>query len=218
MLERLFGSKAQPTLVTAAFEEFSGMLRRAATMYELALAALLDGAPLEVDLDEMDDDIDEAEAAIRRSILEHLSLNPSRDLVASLVLISMVQDAERIGDFTRGLGEFRHLAKHPVRGHFADELRDISSRIRPLFDRCEAAFSDDKAEEAQAVVDAHLAIKPELSGYITRLADSDLSADMAIFYAATARNLQRISAHLSNIASSVVQPFHRIRHDDDDED
>jgi len=31
-----------------------------------------------------------------------------------------------------------------------------------------------------------------------------------------ARMLRRISAHLSNIASSVVQPFDRIRHGDED--
>jgi Na+/phosphate symporter len=166
----------------------------------------------------MDDDIDEAEATVRRAILEHLSLNPSRDLVASLVLISMVQDAERIGDFTRGLGDIPRLARHPVTGPFADELRAISDRIRPLFDRCEKGFRDDDSDQAQAVVDAHLELKPELTDYIARAAASDLTADMAIVYASTARNLQRISAHLSNIASSVVQPFHRIRHDDDDED
>jgi len=218
MFERLFGTKTQPTLVASAFADFSGMLRRASEMYDLALAALLDGVPLEVDLREMDDAIDEAEAAIRRAVLEHLSVSPNRDLVASLVLISMVQDAERIGDFTRGLGDVPELARHPVGGPLADELRQYSTRIRPLFDQCDAAFREDNAAGAQTVVDAHTEIKAELSDYISRVADSDLSADMAIVYAYAARNMQRISAHLSNIASSVVQPFHRIRHDDDDED
>jgi len=216
MLERLFGTTAQSTLIASSFTEFSGMLRRAATMYDLALAALLDDAPLEVSLDEMDDAIDEAEASIRRTVLEHLSLNPSRDLVASLVLISMVQDAERIGDTTRGLGDIPELARHPVGGPFAEELRQISARVRPLFDRCDKAFRDDDADAARFVVDAHIEIKADLSAYIAHVAASDESADMAIVYASTARNMQRISAHLSNIASSVVQPFHRIRHDDDD--
>ncbi|MGD8327931.1 MAG: PhoU domain-containing protein [Acidobacteriota bacterium] len=216
MLERLFGPTAQPTLIASAFTEFSGMLQQAAKMYDLALAALLDGVPLEVSLHEMDDAIDDAEASIRRTVLEHLSLNPSRDLVASLLLISMVQDAERIGDFTRGLGDVRELARHAVDGPLAEELRAISARVRPLFDRCDKAFCDDDADAARVVVDSHIEIKAELSEYIAHVAASDESADMAIVYASTARNLQRVSAHLSNIASTVIQPFHRIRHDDED--
>lgn len=216
MLQRLFGTSAQSGLVELAFKEFSAMLAQAAKMHDLALEALLENKPLEVDLDQMDDAIDEGERVIRRTVLEHLSLNPAKDLVASLVLISMVQDAERIGDFARGLGDFPRLAKHPVSGPFAEELRSISERVRPLFDRCEQAFRDDVLEDARTVVEAHIRIKADLAKYIASVADSDLSADMAIVYAATARNLQRISAHLSNIASSVVQPFDRIRHDDEE--
>jgi len=216
MLQRLFGISAQSRLVEIAFEEFSAMLAQAAKMHDLALEAFFENKPLEVDLDEMDDAIDEGEGAVRRAVLEHLSLSPAKDLVASLVLISMVQDAERIGDFTRGLGNFPQLAKHPVSGPFAEQLRSINERVRPLFDRCEQAFRNDTVDDARAVVEAHILIKAELTKYIASVADSDLSADMAIVYASTARNLQRISAHLSNIASSVVQPFDRIRHDDED--
>ncbi len=216
MLKRLFGTSTQSSLVESAFQKFSGMLQRAAEMHDLAMTALFENTPLEVDLDKMDDQIDDGEASIRRSVLEHLSLSPSKDLVASLVLISMVQDAERIGDFTRGLGDLPGLARSPRSGKFADELRSIDMQIRPLYDICAAAFQADDSDEARKVVDEHVRIKAELSDYIRRLAASDLSADMAIVYASTARNLQRISAHLSNIASSVVQPFHRIRHEDDD--
>ncbi len=217
MLKRLFGSSTQSSLVESAFTEFSGMLQRAAEMHDLAMAALLDNAPLEVSLDEMDDRIDEGEASIRRAVLEHLSLSPNKDLVASLVLISMVQDAERIGDFTRGLGDLPQLAGSPRGGEFAEELRRIDERIRPLYDTCARAFLEDNVQKAREIVEKHPVIKGDLADYIRRLADSDLGADMAIVYASSARNLQRISAHLSNIASSVVQPFHRIRHDDDDD-
>ncbi len=216
MLQRLFGSSGQSGLVESAFEEFSAMLQRAAEMLDLALATLLDNADLEVDLDQMDDRIDEGESKIRRMVLEHLSFSPNKDLVASLVLISMVQDAERIGDFARGLGDLPALARSPRGGPFAEELGQIADRVRPLFQTCEKAFRDDDADLARRVVDQHPQIKADLSAYIGRLAASDLDADMAIVYASTARILQRVSAHLSNIASTVVQPFDKIRHDDED--
>ncbi len=216
MLKRLFGSAARYTLVEAAFRDFSGMLRQSAKMFDLAMAALLDNTPLEADLDDMDNAVDDGERMIRRTVLEHLSLSPEKDLVASLVLISIVQDAERVGDFARGLGELPELAKGPLGGPFADELRGLVGRLRPLFENCEKAFCDDDADLARTVVTTHTEIKADLIAYTVRLADSDLSADMAIVYASAARILRRISAHLSNIASTVVQPFDKMRHGDED--
>lgn len=216
MLERLFGSSAKSTLVDAAFRDFSGMLQQAAKMFDLALAAVLGGKRLEVDLDDMDDAIDEGERMIRRTVLQHLSISPQKDLVASLVLVSIVQDAERVGDFARGLGEVSELSARPRTGPFTDELTEIAARLRPLFETCEEAFHKDDAELARRVVSEHTSIKAALTDYTRRLAASDEPADLVTVYALTARGLRRISAHLSNIASSVTQPFDRLRHGDED--
>jgi phosphate transport system protein len=214
MFERLFGTGRSP-LVEAAFGAVSDMLRHSARMLDLALATLLDNQPLEVDLDLMDDRVDEGERLVRRSILEHLAFNPQRDLVASLILASMVQDAERIGDFARGLGEVSKLAKGPRQGPFAEDLREIAGQLRPLFEICEQAFREDDPEKAQIVMGRHRELKGKLTRYTERVADSDLSADMAVVYAGSARILMRVGAHLSNIASSVAQPYDRIRHSDE---
>lgn len=216
MFQQLFGSSGRSTLVEAAFEDVSRMLQQSAKMLDLSLAALLDNEELKVDLDDMDDVVDESERMVRRTVLEHLSVNPKQDLVASLILVSMVQDAERIGDFSRGLAEVVQLAKSPREGIFAEELRDLFRRIRPMFEVCETAFRQDDSEMAQRVMSEHTEVKKALKEYTARVADSDLSADMAIVYATGARILRRISAHLSNIASSVVQPYDRIRHGDED--
>ncbi len=215
MFERLFGPGAQSTLIDAAYRDVSEMLKQSARMLDFALAAVLDNQPLEVDLDRMDDAIDENERMVRRSVLEHLAVNPHTDLVASLVLASMVQDAERIGDFARGLGELTSLAKSPRQGPFRDELAGVAIELRPLFSVCEEAFRDDDPEKARRVMAAHRELKERLQDVIRRVADSDISADMAVVYSGAARILRRISAHLSNIASSVVQPYDRIRSGDE---
>jgi phosphate uptake regulator len=215
MFERWFGTGEKSTLVEAAFRDVSTMLKQSARMLDHALATLLDNAPLEVDLENMDDIVDEGERMVRRTVLEHLSVNPRQELVASLVLVSMVQDAERIGDFARGLAEAATLAKSPRSGRFADELRDLADRLLPLFDLCEMAFREDDVESARQVMGAHTQLKSDFTEYLGRVADSDLTADMAIVYATASRILRRIGAHLSNIASSVVQPYDRIRHGDE---
>jgi phosphate uptake regulator len=216
LLDRLLGPGPRSTLIDAAFDDIGEMLGQSAQMMDLAVAALLDNQPLEVDLDEMDDSVDEGERMVRRSVLAHLSFRPKTDLVASLVLVGMVQDAERIGDFARGLAELVPLARSPREGPFADRLRVVVQTLRPLFAVCEDAFRHDDKQKGREVMAHNVEIKAELSAFTRDIAASDLTADMVVVYAIAARILRRIVAHLSNIASSVVQPYDRIRHGDED--
>lgn len=216
MFKGIFSGTQRSPLIEAAFEDISSMLHHSGRMLDLALAALLDNQPLERDLDEMDDPVDESERMVRRSVLEHLSFNPQQDLVASLVLVSMVQDAERIGDFARGIGELVPLARSPRTGPFADRLRSCAEELRPLFEVTETAFRKDDPRRARGVMEKATELKAVLQDYTADVAASELTADMAVVYASAARILRRIGSHLSNIASSVAQPYDRIRHGDED--
>ncbi|MDX1643655.1 MAG: PhoU domain-containing protein [Thermoanaerobaculia bacterium] len=216
MFERIFGPSRRSTLIDAAFDDISSMLERARGMMRLSVRSLLDNEPLEADIDEMDDRIDESERMVRRSVLEHLSVNPQQDLVASLVLVSMVQDAERVGDFANGIAELVRLAAEPRRGPFAERLRSIVERLDPQFVDCERAFRKDDPDVAETVIARHRELRSELKEYVRDVADSDLSANMAVVYSGAARILRRMSAHLANIATSVVLPYDQIRHGDED--
>lgn len=214
--KQLFNPGTSSALVDSAFADVSRMLHQSEEMLEHSLAFLFENKPLAVDLEDMDDHIDEAERRVRRSILQHLAVNPHQDLVASLVLVSMVQDAERIGDFARGLVELVKLAKSPRQGPFADELAAIAERLRPLFGICERAFRLADPGEARKVIVAHRELRIALKTYRNGVAASDLTADMAVVYSGAAQILRRVGAHLGNIASTVVQPYDRIRHHDED--
>lgn len=216
MFERLFGPDAKSRLIEAAFDNVSSMLDQSERMFDLAINSLLENESLLADLDEMDDSVDESERMVRRTVLQHLSINPEKDLVACLVLASMVHDAERIGDFARGLGELVSLAKVPREGPFRDELRQLVQKLQPQFKVCKVAFREDDPGKAREVMVFHRAFKVRLLEFTRQVADSDLGANMAVVYAGSARALRRISAHLSNIASSVVEPYDRIRHGEED--
>jgi phosphate transport system protein len=216
MWKQLFGTGEPSSLVESAFADVTQMLERSAEMLDLSLEALLENKVLTVDLDHMDDVVDEGERMVRRTVLQHLSVNPRQDLVASLILVSMVQDVERVGDFARGLSELIKLARSPREGIHAEGLRKLASRVRPMFELCTTAFVEGDSEQARVVIQNHLQLKKDCADYTDQVAASDLSADMAIVYATAARILRRISAHLSNVSSTVVQPYDRIRHGDED--
>jgi phosphate uptake regulator len=78
------------------------------------------------------------------------------------------------------------------------------------------AFSNDDRATARRVMATASELKAEFLDYTRRIAESDLSADMAVVYSGAARSLRRVGAHLSNISSSVVQPYDRIRHGDEE--
>jgi phosphate transport system protein len=216
MLKKLFSLGKRSTLIETAFRDVTAMLQQADRMLDYSLAVLLDNQELEVDLEVMDDVIDNAERMVRRSVLEHMTVSPHQDLVASLILASIVQEAERIGDFARGLAEIAALAKEPRSGPFADELRTLAVRVRSLFEQCEEAFRKDDPVMARTIMATQRELKAELNHYLQDIADSDLTADMALVYGSSATMLRRISSHLSNIVSTVIQPFDLIRRNDED--
>jgi Na+/phosphate symporter len=108
------------------------------------------------------------------------------------------------------------MARGPRQGPFAEELRQMAERQRPLFEKTERAFREADAEEARRIIIAHREIRDALKAYRNRVATSDLTADMAVLYSGAAQILRRVGAHLANIASTVVQPYDRIRHHDED--
>ncbi|HSR68771.1 MAG TPA: PhoU domain-containing protein [Acidobacteriota bacterium] len=215
LLESLFGS-GQSEFLDICFSELGEMVEQSAKMYDLALAALLDNQDLDKDLEEMDDVVDEKEAEVRRRIVEHLAINPAKDLVATLLLGNMVNDAERLGDYSRGLAELIPLARSPRQGPFAQRLKDLSSQLRPLFPRTIEAFKHDHPRQAQEVMADCRKMKSRFLDYTNEVASSDLSADMAVVYASASRMMRRTSSHLSNLASAVCLPYHQIRRDDED--
>ncbi|HVS61917.1 MAG TPA: PhoU domain-containing protein [Thermoanaerobaculia bacterium] len=215
MFENLFRSDTPSPLLKAAYDDVSEMLQHAGNMLDLACRRLLDNEQIDIDLDQLDDEVDQGERLVRRAVLQHLAVQPRQDLVASLVLVSIVQDAERIGDFARGLSELVALARSPREGPFRDRLRAAHQRLRPLFAETAAAFRTDDVQGATAVISEAVQLKAEMVGLVADIAASELSADMAVVYSDAARILRRVGSHLSNICSTVSQPYDRIRHGDE---
>ena len=88
-------------------------------------ACVLDNEILDIDLSALDEQINQGEMSLRRSVLEHLTIDPKRELVFSLKLLSIVHEAERIGDLTKSLEKTGRLAKKPRMGKRVKPLRDM---------------------------------------------------------------------------------------------
>ena len=207
-----FLSDSRPPLVEQSLEDLGAMIDDADAMFAAATGCLLDNESLAVDLSAMDEEINAYEQKIRRAVIEHIAVDPRDELTLSLLLISIVQDAERCGDLAKSIAKAAALADAPRMGPHVEALRSIRDRVQALYPKAHSAFLQANMSDAKAVMDEHDALKKEVSGYLKKLASaSDLSSNLAVVLGISARMIGRTSSHLSNIISSVAMPFDQIR-------
>jgi phosphate uptake regulator len=202
----------RPPLIRQALKDMQIMLDTSLQMFEDATAALLENEILEADLEAQDQTVNRKETEIRRAVLQHFANDPRREMLFGLVLISIVQDAERIGDLAKSIAETARLAKAPRHGVHVDTLRRIRDRLVQTFRDTRKSFADADERGAREVMGVSVAIKEELTDLGRALAnDEALSTNSAVVLAVATRMFSRTSSHLSNIASSVAMPFDQIR-------
>lgn len=203
---------AQPPLVQQALRDVQQMLDVGQRMFFASTAALLDNEILEVDLKLLDKDVNRCEQDLRRVVLEHLTVAPDRELVFSLKLISIVQEAERIGDLCKSLGRNVDMAARPRSGPFVTRLRALRDRIGGMFDDTRAGFVESDERRAVALMAIHEQNKADVAGILRDLAASTtITVNEGVIFALTAQMLSRISSHLANIASAVTGSFEQLR-------
>lgn len=207
-----FLTGSRPPLIGRSLDGLAAMIDTAGRMYAAATATLLDNEALELDLAAEDETINAHEQQIRRAVLEHVTLSPRDELALSLVLVSIVPDAERLGDLAKALAKVADLAHRPRMGAHVDALRPVRDRVQGDFPRVRAAFLSGDADAARTVMAEHDRTKNEVTAYLERLASAtDLTPNLAVVLASGARMIGRTSAHLSNIISGVALPFDQIR-------
>ena len=198
------------TLVHDATDEVVAMLERAKSMFSAVCGTLLDHKA-QTDISRSDEDINVGERMVRRMVFQHIMVNPQQDLPASLSLISIVHDIERIGDYAKSLLELSEwMDMCSSEGKYAQMCRDIHAMIMPFFDESLQALRDADAEAARRVMERHLEVKERTDAVIkAAMEDSEAGRD-AVMFTLTSRYLRRVSGHLSNVCSSVVNPLDQL--------
>jgi len=216
MFKQFFELFRKDNLLQQAYDRSLEMLEADREMFLAASSSLRehDDARIEIDIYAKDQLINAYEREVRRKVLTHLALSSSKSIAAGLALVSIVIDIERIGDLTKNIVDL--ALRHPgklVCGSLEPDVRKIETTVKTMFMLLIEALP--KADEAKAkeVMSEHWWIARRADGILNALivrSDPDLVCSEAVSAALYVRFLKRISAHLMNIASSVVNPFDRI--------
>lgn len=212
MFRALLNALRTKNRLNDALELTNTCLEKAEILTRSSMAALLDGKQPEFDIYALDREINQGEMEVRRRVFEYQLLDNEADITPGLVLISTIIDIERIGDYAKNIFELSQRYPHPFSGnrHF-DEIREIAEEVLELMPQAGKAFRKGDIELAEMVMNTHSQFSRRLDALIDSVVDDGgISAREAVIAALAARYTKRISAHLSNLASSVVNPFDRI--------
>lgn len=198
------------TLIDKAEEEVERMIVIAKDMFRIAMSVFLDKEKSRADLYKMDQGLNAIQMDVRRKILQHLSINPAMDITASLILITIIVDIERLGDYSKNVLDLSREIDTKLEGGYFDEVRRLRKEIEPLFDVTASVIKEMDKDVAKKGMQKCTDIAKRCDVLLDQLLDETVCAKEAILSTLLLRYLKRIASHLKNVASSVVNPFARI--------
>jgi len=212
-LQKIFQRKG---LMEQAVEASREMLKHDWEMFDEAVKSLResDTAEIAINIEEKDIRINKYEREVRKKVLTHLAVNDVSDLNIGLVLISIVIDIERIGDYTKNIVNLAQ--NYPGRLIFESwepDLKNIEVTISKNFGVLIQALEQSDETQAKNLLDELWKIKKQCDAFNIALLNNDkydLKVSDAVALALYLRYLKRVASHLMNVATSIVNPFHKI--------
>ena len=197
-----------------AYDEAILMLGASHDMFNDAVKQLHAEGPLEYDIHKRDRQLNKYERSVRRKIVTHMAVSSKPDINLGLVLTTIVIDVERIGDYTKNIVELAGAVPGPFDGlKLHGEVAEIEKIMVQMFDDIVPALEGPDEARARSIIGSHEIIAPKVDGHLRTLCAGEVlsgrsghAATVAIYL----RYLKRVSAHLKNVATSVVNPYYRI--------
>jgi len=205
-------------LLSEAWEKSLEMLDLSHNMFVKAVKKSKKQESLSVlkQLKNRDKEINKYQREVRRKIITHVSLqNNINDISSIMVLMNMVVDIERIGDYSKNILDL--AIYYPERLNtkiLHPELHEIEQVVKSRFDKTVDAIKTEDVELASKLIKG---FKKQVTTASDRIVNNIISGELNLESgsesAATvlyARYLKRIGSHLKNITTTVINPIDSI--------
>jgi len=215
MFKELINAWRRKPILVQMCEGLVRMIRDARWMFQAVTTWALEGdgtnESAQQAVYDRDIQINKSERHIRKQLVEHLSFLPGSEVPTCLILMSVIKDAERIGDYCKNILDVARVIGEPLgRDDCVDELRALVREIDESFEPVARSFEESDRELGHATITKTRALAKRADVLIDRLLEEDPPRRRAVAYALLARYLKRISMHLANITTSTVMPLHKL--------
>ncbi len=205
-------------LLEQAWKESYEMLQLSREMFVQAVKYLREGSNINtlIALKKRDKEINVFHRDVRRKVLTHYAVSQdTSDLANGLILVNMVVDIERLGDYTKNILDLAiNQPERLVAEDISVDLHEVENEILDRFDKTLEAIHTQDSDVAKSLL---ITYKEEVSGHSDSIVNKIISGELEFgsekktaAVALYARYLKRIGGHLKNITTILVNPFESI--------
>ncbi|MFP4624162.1 MAG: PhoU domain-containing protein [Gemmatimonadota bacterium] len=165
-----------------------------------------------------DVELNKLERRIRKQVITHLTVgeDTARDAPYCLLLMSLVKDVERIGDYCKNIVEVHDEGGAPIPDdENGAELREIRAEVEVFLSAAGDVFKTTDTEAAMDLMRRGREVNRRCDMLVSRVARSDYDAATTTTLVLGARYYKRIQSHLLNVVSGVIMPLHKLDYYDE---
>jgi Na+/phosphate symporter len=202
-------------LLSQAWDESYKMMMLSNEIFTQAIKYLREGENKDTikALKKRDIEINIFQRDVRRKVVTHYAISQDiDDLPNGLVLLNMVVDVERLGDYTKNILDLALNHPNIIKSEeFSGDLYHVEQEVISRFSKTLQAIHTQDEDVARAMMVSYKEtltgvsddiVNGCISGKIT-LGDESKTVSLALY----ARYLKRIGAHLKNITTVLINPF-----------
>ena len=205
-------------LLSQAWNRSYEMMELSREIFNQAVIYLRNGENIEtlIALKKRDREINAFQQEVRRKVLTHYSVEQkTSNMVNGLILINMVVDIERIGDYSKNILDLAiNFPEKIISEEISEDLHLIENEVKLRFDKTLEAIHTQDSDLAQSLMQGYKENITQKSDQIVnniingklKYSSTPKTASISLY----ARYLKRIGAHLKNITTTVVNPFDSI--------
>ncbi len=197
------------------------MLRDGRAVYDAATAAVFGGGTSKDTKQEVkgtDREINEAQRQVRRALLMHASVTGKPDLPLALAYMSVVKDVERVGDYAKSVYDIARYGADFSAVPDRETLEHYCHAVGGLIDEAATVFEERNVDRARELVTKADGFLDEYDQHVKAAAQSEGSAFDAVTRALYYFYLERITAHVMNLMTSLVLPIDQLDYYDEAKD
>jgi phosphate uptake regulator len=205
-------------LLSQSWDESYKMLNLSHEIFQQAINYLKNGGNIDTlkALKKRDKEINEFQRDVRRKVLTHYAVEQdTSDMADGLILINMVVDIERIGDYCKNILDLAINHEQSIKSaEISENLVLIEKEVKNRFEKTLQAIHSQDEEIAKMLMEGYREQMAKKSDEIVNgvlrdefhFGNESRTAAITLY----ARYLKRIGAHLKNITTTLVNPFDAI--------
>ncbi|MEL1222699.1 MAG: PhoU domain-containing protein [Candidatus Neomarinimicrobiota bacterium] len=218
IFDRVISLWKSEDLLSQAWEDSFQMMVLSNEMFSAAIRYLRRGEKIKTlkNLKKRDREINEFQKSVRKKVVTHFSVSRKvEDFPSGLVLLNIVVDVERLGDYTKNILDLAiHYPDPLVSEDCLSSLKEIEDDIQSRFADTLVAIEKQDEKLAKKLLKSY---RKSFSNISDKIVNNGISGkqeykDQKEAAAVTlyARYLKRVGGHLKNITTTMLNPYEEI--------